>query len=212
MPGARRSPAHRPSSRPIDRSRSTVPATAAGNVLDAGRADWDLTLPTSDLDDVSLVVFAGSGRVDLPGARIDRLALTANAAAMAVDASEASVAEVSVEVNVGSLSIQLPANDLVGTLRVDAGELRICAPPDLGLRITSRGTAERISVNGLDLTTSDGLRITNRGIEGRVSVDLEGEGESEWHSPGYESASHHADLRISANFGAVDIDPIGGCT
>jgi len=49
----------------------------------------DLTLPASDLDAVSLVVFAGHAQVDLPGARINSLALTVNAAQAAVDASAA---------------------------------------------------------------------------------------------------------------------------
>jgi hypothetical protein len=156
--------------------------------LDGGRDAWDLTLPTADLDRLSLVVFAGHGQVALPGARIDRLALTVNAAGMVVDASAASIAELSAVINVGSLSIRLPAaSDLEGSLRVGAGQLRICAPTGLGLRVTSRGVSERVSVNGLQQTAS------------------------EWQSPGYASATHHADLSVSATFGAVDIDPIGGC-
>lgn len=155
--------------------------------LDAGRDAWDLTLPTSDLDGLSLVVFAGQARIDLPGARIGRLALTANAAEMVVDASAASVADVSAVVNVGSLSIRLPASDLVGSLLVRAGELRICAPPGLGLRVTSSGTGEQVRIDG---------------------VQQHG---SSWQGPDYATATHRADLRVSATFGAVEIDPIGGC-
>jgi hypothetical protein len=155
---------------------------------DAGRDAWDLTLPTSDLDRMSLVVFAGHGQIALPGARIDHLALTVDAASMIVDASAASVANVSAVVNVGSLSIRLPtASDLVGSLRVGGGELRICAPPELGLRVTSKGISERVRVNDLQQTTS------------------------EWQSPNYASATYHADLSVSATFGAVEIDPTGGC-
>jgi hypothetical protein len=156
--------------------------------LDAGSDAWDLTLPTGDLDRLSLVVFAGHGQIALPGARVNRLALTVNAAGMVVDASAASVAELSAVINVGSLSIHLPAaSDLEGSLKVGAGRLRICAPPGLGLRVTSEGVSERVSVNGLQQTAS------------------------EWQSPGYASAIHHADLSVRATFGAVDIDPIGGC-
>jgi hypothetical protein len=156
--------------------------------LDAGRDAWDLTLPTSDLDRLSLVVTAGRGRIDLPGAQIDELALTANAAAMAVDASAASVSDLSAVVNVGSLSIHLPAeSDLTGTLRVGAGDLRICAPPGLGLRVTSTDATDQVIVGGLHQT----------GIN--------------WQSPEYASATHHADLTVSSTFGAVEIDPIGGC-
>ncbi len=157
------------------------------SVLDAGRDTWDLTLPTSDLDGLSLVVFAGHDRIDLPGSRIQHLALTVNAAEMVVDASAAAIADVSAVVNVGSLSIRLPASDLVGSLLVRAGELRICAPPGLGLRFTLSGTGEQVRVDGLQ------------------------QHGSEWQSPDYATATHRADLRVSATFGAVEIDPIGGC-
>jgi len=156
--------------------------------FDAGRSTWDLTLPTTDLDSLSLVVTAGRGQIGLPGARIQRLALTANAAEMVVDASTASVAEVSAVVNVGALSIRLPAaSDLTGSLRVGAGDIRICAPPGLGLHVTATGVSDQVSVNGLEQTTS------------------------EWQSPNYATATHRADLTVRSTFGAVEIDPIGGC-
>ena len=81
-----------------------------------------------------------------------------------------------------------PASDLTGSLRVGAGELRICAPPGLGLRVTSRGVAGGVVVNGLDQAGSD------------------------WQSPDYASATHRADLTVRATFGAVEINPIGGCS
>ena len=159
-----------------------------GDVFDAGRDAWSLALPTSELEDLSIVVFLGHAQVDLPGARIGRLAMTVNAAQIDIDATAASVTEIAAVINIGSLSIRLPSDsDLVGSLRLGAGELRICAPPGLGLRITSSGTAERVRVDG---------------------VQQHG---SEWQSPDYASATHRADLRVSANFGAVEIDPIGGC-
>jgi hypothetical protein len=107
---------------------------------------------------------------------------------MVVDASGASIADISAVVNVGSLSIRLPAaSDLAGSLRVGAGELRICVPPGLGLRVTSSGAADRVVVDG---------------VQQHGSV---------WQSPEYATATHRADLRVSATFGAVQIDPIGGC-
>jgi hypothetical protein len=176
----------------IDSSPQSLSIDANGNnspdFLDAGRDTWNLTLPTSDLDSVSLVVNAGRGQVVLPGARINRLALTANAAEMLVDASAASVANLSAVINAGSLSIHLPADsDVVGSLRVGAGQLQICSPPGVGLRVTSRGTAEMVRVDGLQQHAS------------------------EWQSPDYASASHRADLSVNVNFGVVEINPIGGC-
>ena len=157
--------------------------------FDAGGDAWDLTLPTSDLERVSLAVTAGRSHVSLPGADVGRLALTVNAAEMTVDATEASVGELAAVVNVGSLSVRLPAaSDITGSLRVGAGEVRICAPPGLGLRVSSNGMSDQVMVGGLQQTTS------------------------EWQSPGYASATHRADLTISSTFGAVEIDPIGGCS
>ena len=176
----------------IDSSPQSLSIDANGDngpdFLDAGRDAWYLVLPTSDIDSVSLVVNAGRGQVALPGARINRLALTANAAEMLVDASAASVANLSAVINAGSLSIHLPADsDVVGSLRVGAGQLQICSPPGLGLRVTSRGTAEMVRVDGLQQHAS------------------------EWQSPDYASATHRADLSVNVNFGVVEINPIGGC-
>jgi hypothetical protein len=157
--------------------------------LDAGRDAWDLTLPTTELDELSLFVTAGHSQVNLAGARIERVVLGVNAAETSVDASTASIAELSAVVNVGALSITLPATaDLSGTLRVGGGELRICAPPGLGLRVSSAGVAEGFIVNGREQRASD------------------------WESPDYNSATHHADLSVKATFGAVEINPIGGCS
>jgi hypothetical protein len=156
--------------------------------LDGGRDTWDLTLPTSDIDGLSMAAFASHGRVALAGARIGRLDLTSNASEIIVDASAAFVGDLSGVVNVGSLSIQLPADgDLVGSLRVGGGKLQVCTPPGLGLRVTTSGGPKQVTVDGLQQT------------------------ESEWQSPNYVSAAHRADLRVSVNFGAVEIDPIGGC-
>jgi hypothetical protein len=157
--------------------------------LDAGRDSWDLTLPTTDLDELSMVVTAGRGQISLAGARIKQLAVTVNAAETVVDASAASVAGVSAVVNVGSLTLTLPAaSDLTGSLRVGGGELRICAPPGLGLRVTSSGVAGGVIVDGLH------------------------QQESNWQNPDYASATHRADLTVRATFGAVEINPVGGCS
>jgi hypothetical protein len=156
--------------------------------LDAGRDEWDLTIPTSAIDDLSLEVLAGEGQVGLDGARIGRLAVTANVADVVVDASNSSVATLTGAVGVGSMSILLPADsDLDGTLRIGAGQLQVCAPPGLGLRLTTRGTAKDVTVGGRDVR------------------------DAEWQSPGYASALRHADIHVNVDFGTVEIDPIGGC-
>jgi hypothetical protein len=159
-----------------------------GNIFDAGRDAWSLTLPTSDLADLSFVVFAGRARIDLADAHVNDLAMTVNAAEMVVDASSASVTNVSAVVNVGSLSIRLPeGSDLSGSLRVGGGRLQVCSRAGVGLHVMTRGTARQVTVEGLRPT------------------------DSEWQSPDYVSAAHRADLNVNVNFGTVEINPIGGC-
>ena len=136
-------------------------------VFGAGRDSWQLTLPTTAIQDLSIDVNAGQGRIDL---------------------SEATVESLSGTVNAGMLSFSLPANaDLVGSIEVNAGALEVCAPNGLGLRVEHTGELSSVSVGALH-------------VEG-----------TEWESPDYASALHHADLNVDVNLGNVEINPIGGC-
>jgi hypothetical protein len=165
-----------------------VPGGKRWNPLSFGRNGWDLTLPTSELRDLSFTIFAADGRIELPDAQVGRLGLTVNAARTTVDLTGASVTELDADVNAGQLVVSLSGeDDLSGTFDIGAANLRICAPPELGLRVSSGGTAESIEVDG-DAQT------------GAV-----------WLSPTYRSADHRADLTIDTAFGAVEINPIGGC-
>jgi hypothetical protein len=181
---------HPPVVQPSPQSLSVLKSsdTDGWDVLTGGRDDWHLTLPTSEIAALALAVNAGQGQANLAGADIDRLAVTSNLSRLTVDASSASVGELSAVVNFGQVVIDLPgASDLTGSLRLGAGELEICSPSELGLNLELRGTGERVTVNGLQQSGS------------------------EWQSPNYRTAAHHADLRITASFGAVNINPIGGC-
>jgi hypothetical protein len=153
----------------------------------AGRDDWDLTLPANEVDGLTVVVNAGRGDIDLGEAEVDALSVTANAADVSVDASAASIANLRGEVNFGRLSIRLPAGDLEGSLEAGAGQIQICAPSELGLRVTSTESMGSVSVGGRHL------------------------GRSDYQSPNYASAAHRADLIVDVSFGAIEIDPIGGC-
>ena len=156
--------------------------------FDAGRDVWRLSLPTSAIDDLSLVVNAGEGRIDLPGAQVGNLRLTTNAGKTTVDMSAASVASLSGTVNAGELSMELPAaSDLSASMAINAGTLRVCAPSGLGLLVHHTGVLNGVAYRGLQQTGND------------------------WQSPDYASAAHHADLTVSVNLGSVDINPIGGC-
>jgi hypothetical protein len=156
--------------------------------LGGGRDRWDLVLPAGDIDDLSIAANASRSHIDLAGARIGTFGLTANAADVVVELTGASIADLSAVLNTGMLSIHLPAvADLAGSVRVGGGELQICVPPGVGLHVSWRGYARQVTVEGASHSGS------------------------EWESLDYGTAAYRADLDIRVNFGAIDINPIGGC-
>lgn len=158
-------------------------------LFDAGRDAWDLTLPAERVDSLTVWTLAGNSYLDLPGARLDELVVTANASKMVIDAADASIGDLSARVNVGSLSISLPGRGFVtGSLRIGGGNLRLCSAPGAGLDVEISGTAEHVTVGGVDWE------------------------ESRWTKPGYELTEIRASLELQVTFGAIEIDPIGGCS
>ncbi len=156
--------------------------------FDRGRDVWTLTLPTSRIDELSMLVNAGTGRFALPDAQIGQLDLTTNAGETLVDASQASIGHLTGTVNAGLVSLHLAAGtDLMASAQVNAGELQVCTPPGLGLRVEHGGVL-------------NGVRVNGQSVSGR-----------DWQSPDYASATHRADLSVTVNLGAVEINPIGGC-
>jgi hypothetical protein len=156
--------------------------------FEMGRDTWRLTLPTAAIEDLAVDVNAAQGDINLPGANIGHLDIATNAGETTADLSEATVVSLSGTVNAGMLSIRLPSgHDLTGSIEVSAGQLQVCSLPDLGLRIHRAGTLSGISVDGFKEPGTD------------------------WESPGYTSATYHADLDIEVNLGNVEINPIGGC-
>lgn len=148
---------------------------------------WELTLPTSEIERLTMVGNAADGDVDLAGARIGTLALTANVSEIVVDASSASVANLSGVLNLGSLKIHLPADsDLVGSLRGGGGELWLCVPHGTGLRVTTSGWTSTVLVNGEEQTGSV------------------------WETRDYASAAHRSDVSVHATFANVHIDSTTG--
>ena len=169
------------------RSLSIASASRNSGFKD-GRDDWNLTLPASGVEDLAVTVNAGRGTVSLGDAGVGRLSLAAHAAEIVGDMSSASVGSFTGAVDVGLLSLHLgSASDFAGSVEVNLGELQVCAPAGLGLRITAPGDVRDFRANG-------------QKVSGSV-----------WQSPGYTSASHQVDLDVDVNFGAVLVNPIGGC-
>ncbi len=153
-----------------------------------GRDVWRLTLPTSRIDDLSLVVNAGEGDIDLAGANLGNLDITTNAGQTTVVLAETALSSMSGTVNAGRLAVELPSTvDVTGSIVVNAGALDVCAPDGVGLRVRQSGELGSTTYNDEDQ-------------DGRL-----------WQSPDYESAAHRTDLTVTVNFGSVNINPTGGC-
>ena len=147
-----------------------------------------VTLPTNSTLDLDVEVNAGRGRLDLAGARLGDVRLDANAGALNVNLTGATLVRLSMEVNAAKASVRLPATgDFEADFEVNAADMSVCAPPELGLRISQDVV--------LGSTTYSGL-VRN------------GDG---WETPGYSTATSHADVTISVNVGSVDVNPEGGC-
>lgn len=165
--------------------------SASGDGLDAlrsGHSVWDLTLPRADIAELALDLNLGHGQLNLFEANVARLSVRANAGDVYIDASGSRLQELSAEVNLGVISVELPAfADVRGTFQVNAGGIKVCAPPELGLSVVTRDVATQVTVQGLKQAGST------------------------WESANYASADHRAKFEINGSFGAVDINPIGGC-
>lgn len=158
------------------------------NALNWGRDLWSLTLPTSRIEDLRLVVNAGTGAASLPGADVGHLELVANLGDLVIDASGASLDDLSATLNWSDTSLHLPGGgDFGGSIHLNNGELQVCAPPGIGLSVDTRGPGRKVSAAGMDVPGSH------------------------WQSPDFDTALYHATLDVTATFGVVAINPIGGC-
>ncbi len=149
---------------------------------------WRIALPGDARLDLSISINAGSGRLDLAGATLGDLRLDVNAADAHVDLSAAAVDRVSLTANAAAVAISLPSgSDVAADATVNAGALRVCVADGTGLRVNSHGT----------LIASDLAGLVRNG--------------DAWESPGYATASHHADVTVKATLASVDVNPKGGC-
>jgi hypothetical protein len=154
--------------------------------------DGDLVearLPTEPHLDVDARVDAGQAHVSLRNATLGRAAVAVNAGGAKLDLTGATLSQLSIHINAGDGTVVLPAADFDGSLEVNGGELRVCVPEDLGLRIH-----EDVSMGSIGRS---GLRSGRDG--------------STWESDDYAAARYHAELTVEVNVGSVEFNPQGGC-
>lgn len=147
-----------------------------------------VSLPTGSALDLSAEVNVGIGRLDLTGTQLGAVDLRVNVGELEADLTGTQLGRLSVTLNGGEASVRLPATgDFDVQFDVNAAEIEVCAPAGLGLRITQDVVLGSTNYSGL---------VRN--------------GDA-WETPGYSTATHHADVTVSVNVGSVDVTPEGDC-
>ena len=162
-----------------------------GGFLDE-RDRWVVSLPTASRLDLLMSVDAGSVVADLQEARLGVLDVELNAGQATVilrDATE--VGSVEASVNAGSLGLYLPSVSTSGTIAANAGSIKLCAPPDVALRLH---------------TDENVLSSYDFGSAGLVQAG------DTWETPAYDTAVTRIELQIDANVGSFRLNPEEGCS
>lgn len=167
-----------------DRGVSVPPFTESLDV-------WSITLPWDARMSVSTTVNAGSATLNLAGAALDSLSTTVNAGSARLDLSGTTPSRLSMTVNAGSGTITFPDASLSGSMTVNAGSIRFCVPPSVGLQLTTSD-----NVTGGNNYASRGLTKTG----------------STWQSANLATATNRLILSTTANLGGLELNPDGGCT
>jgi hypothetical protein len=150
---------------------------------------WVLRLPSTALGDIDLRANAGSGTVDLSGARLASFIAEINAFDLSVDAGGATIDRVNLTMNAGRSRIILGSGPVSGSLSVNAGAIELCVPAGSQLRIHL--TDQITFAHNLD----------DRGLAKSGGT---------WTRSGGDPASA-IDLSVSGAAASFTLDPDGGC-
>jgi hypothetical protein len=155
------------------------------------RDTWRITVPQAVRVDIDLQLNAGQATVDLAGALVGTFGLQVNAGAATVDlGSVETVRGIDIQLNAGSVAVTLPHVSTTGTIHANAGAVRLCAQPGVGLKLH---TGESIVAS---------YDYADHGLEQDGST---------WTTPGFDEASQKIELTTEANAGSFVLDPEEGC-
>jgi len=155
-----------------------------------GAQTWQVDLPRATPIVLGVTVNAGDATFDPDGAALDSVGLTLNAGRMVLDLETTRVGRLSTTVNAGELRLSLPASGTTGSITVNAGSVRLCATPGVGLRLdASGGFASSNNFGSAGLVQDGGA----------------------WVSAGYASAKALVDLRLTGNAASFSLNPGEGC-
>jgi hypothetical protein len=155
------------------------------------RDTWQISVPQAVPVDIDVQLNAGQATVDLSGALVGALALQLNAGAATVDLESAeAVRGIDIQLNAGSLGVTLPRVSTTGTIHANAGAVRLCAAPDVALKLHT----------GQSIVAS--YDYAGHGLEQDGST---------WSTPGFDTAPLKIELTTEANAGSFVLDPEDGC-
>lgn len=174
------------------RELTVRPARSRVALVPFGERDaWRVTLPIGTRTSLSTTVNAGSARLELGGAALDSVVVTVNAGSAELDLAGTTPGIVALTVNAGSGTITFPEASISGSLTVNAGAIRLCVPPSVGLELTTNDNP------------TGGNNFSSRGL---TKVGFA------WRSANFASATNRLVLTTSVNVGGLELNPEGGCT
>jgi hypothetical protein len=155
-----------------------------------GSGDWTVVLPRDTSLRLEVKVNGGRSRFALDGARLESLAIDANAGSVDLDLAEvASLGDTEVDVNFGSVTLRLPNRSASFGLSINAGSAALCLPAGAGLRVRLDSVAAANDFAGHGLIETNGA----------------------WQTSGFETAAVRIEVRAEANAGSLALDPARTC-
>lgn len=168
----------------IDASGGRLTVRSASNSREQA---WTLVVPRDRVGAFDVQFNAGSGTLDVGGAKLAQLQVRANAGDLKVLAAGTSINGLDAEMNAGRLRLDLDG-PTDGRVHVNAGSIDVCAPASADLRFT---VSEQLTF---------GTNLSARGLSRNGDV---------WTRTG--SGGPVIRLDVSGNAGSFNLDPTGGC-
>ena len=169
---------------------SVTSANVQGWSFDRGKDDWQIELPSGAPMTLTASLDMGDAHFTLASANLASARFDLNLGSLHVDLSGAKVGTLNVSTNLGAAYITLDgSSNLTGRLETNLGSLDVCLPTGLGVQVAASDS----------LSSSD---IGGAGLAKHGSV---------WQTPGYDQASHKANLTFDTSLGSLKLHPAGGC-
>ena len=155
------------------------------------RESWQVVLPSIDQSlSTFLTVSAATLHASLGNGPVGDISATFNASDGWIDLAGSSPANLDGTLNASTVGLVLPTAAFDSSVTLNASTLKVCAAPELGLRITYDDTLSSQNFAAAGLVQQPGKT---------------------WQSANYDSATARAELHISANVSTTTLNPVGGC-